>query len=107
MQGRKQKILKDSYRQKARSETCRYDGAHTYVGMTENTLMEVHLLKRILSQSNLELAYRQVKRNGGSYGVDKMDTEALLPYLLVHKESLAASLYSGTYRPNPVRRERY
>jgi hypothetical protein len=44
-----------------------------------------------------------VKRYRGTYGVDKMDTDALLPYLLEHKESLAASLYSGTYRPNPVR----
>jgi retron-type reverse transcriptase len=77
--------------------------------MTENNLMEVDfteekLLERILSGSNLNQAYKKVKRNGGASGVDKMETEALLPYLLAHKETLIASLYSGTYRPNPVRR---
>ena len=35
----------------------------------------------LLSSSNLNLAYKQVRANGGSGGVDKMETEDLRPYL--------------------------
>jgi group II intron reverse transcriptase/maturase len=58
----------------------------------------------ILSPSNLNFAYKQVKRNKGSGGIDKMEVEELLPYLLRHKEELIESIYMGKYHPNPVRR---
>ena len=109
MQGRKQKISQDSSRQNDRTASDSYDGAQTYIGMTDNCLMEVQfskekLLEQILSPDNLNRAYKQVVSNKGSSGIDKMPTTALLPWLLVHKEELLSSLYEGTYRPNPVRR---
>ena len=71
--------------------------------------MEVHfteenLLEYIFSPSNLNKAYKQVFSNGGSGGVDKMETDELLPYLQVHKDELLTSIFQGSYRPNPVRR---
>lgn len=33
-----------------------------------------------------------------------MNTEELLPYLLLHKDELISSLMNGSYLPNPVRR---
>ena len=86
-------------------------GMQTFMGITENRLTAFQhdqggLLEYILSPSNLNLAYKQVKSNKGSGGIDKMEVDELLPYLLLHKDSLIASLYSGKYHPNPVRRER-
>lgn len=84
-------------------------GMQTFMGITENRLTAFQhdqggLLEYILSPSNLNLAYKQVKSNKGSGGIDKMEVDELLPYLLVHKDALIASLYSGKYHPNPVRR---
>jgi len=38
------------------------------------------LLERVLSKDNLNLAYKRVKANKGSPGVDGMTVEELLPY---------------------------
>ena len=77
--------------------------------MTENNLKAVqfergNLLEFILSPENLNRAYLQVKRNHGSCGVNGLSTGQLGDYLKVHKDELIASLKTGRYRPNPVRR---
>ena len=84
-------------------------GVQTYLGITENNLTEVTgesygLLEQILSPSNLNTAYLQVKRNKGAGGVDKIEIEELKDYLVLHKEGLVKSLYEGNYHPHPVRR---
>ena len=111
MKGRMQKIsaVNDSCPQKNRTESEGYVGVQTFIGITENNLTEVHftkddLLERILSPANLNKAYKQVLSNGGSGGVDKMETEELLPFLKLHKDKLVTSLMAGNYHPNPVRR---
>jgi group II intron reverse transcriptase/maturase len=81
----------------------------TFIGITENHLVEVQftrddLLERIVSPANMNRACKQVVSNGGSGGVDKMETEDLLPYLKLHKDELINSLLDGSYRPHPVRR---
>jgi RNA-directed DNA polymerase len=63
-----------------------------------------NLLELIVLPKNLNNAYLQVKRNGGAGGIDRMDVEALLPYLQAHRDELIASIKDGSYRPNPVRR---
>jgi group II intron reverse transcriptase/maturase len=109
MQGRKQNISQDNSRQKDRTASEGYDGVQTYIGINENRFTEVpfteeKLLEHILSPANLNRAYRQVVSNKGSSGIDGMSTNELLGWLHIHKEELLTSLYSGTYRPNPVRR---
>ena len=99
----------DNCRQKDRTESESYAGVQTFIGITENHLVEVQftkdaLLERVVSPANLNRAYKQVVSNGGSGGVDKMETEDLLPYLKLHKDELVNSLLDGSYRPNPVRR---
>lgn len=79
------------------------------MGITENNLTDNNqlgygLLEFILSPSNLNVAYQQVKRNRGVAGVDKMEVESLKDYLVEHKEELITSILRGKYRPNPVRR---
>lgn len=62
------------------------------------------LLERILHRDNLNLAYKRVKKNGGSHGIDGMEVDELLPYLREHGEAIRQAILQGEYRPRPVRR---
>jgi group II intron reverse transcriptase/maturase len=109
MKERMQKISKDTYPGKDRAEPEGYPGGQTFMRITENNLTsnnqsEYGMLEFILSPSNLNAAYKQVKRNKGAAGIDKMETDALKDYLATHREELAASIRKGNYGPNPVRR---
>lgn len=78
--------------------------------ITENNLTSNNhqsgngLLEQILSPSNLNAAYKQVRRNKGSGGVDRMDVGSLKDYLVRRKDELITSIERGKYCPNPVRR---
>jgi RNA-directed DNA polymerase len=63
-----------------------------------------NLLEKVLDKDNLNLAYKRVKKNDGSQGVDGMKVNELLPYLKQHGTSLRQSLLEGKYQPHPVRR---
>lgn len=82
MKERMQKIVSQNTNcpQKDSSENDSYVRVQTFMGMTENNLVEVSfakedLLERILSPSNLNTAYKRVVHNGGSGGVDDLVTE--------------------------------
>ncbi len=62
------------------------------------------MLEQILSPTNMNRAYKKVKSNNGSGGIDKMEVESLRDYLVANKDKLIQSILGGTYRPNPVRR---
>ena len=62
------------------------------------------LLEKVIDRNNLNLAYKRVKRNGGSHGVDGMKVDELLPYLKQHGDRIKHDLLEGKYRPQPVRR---
>ncbi len=110
MKEREQKNpLKGTCPQKNRTESEGYAGGQTYIGITENNITNTHpsgygLLEFVVSPSNLNAAYRQVKRNKGAGGVDKMEVESLKDYLVGHKEELITAIQKGKYCPNPVRR---
>lgn len=110
MNGRTQKNSKEeTCPQKNRTVSEGYVGGQTFLWITENNLTDTNqlgdgLLEMIVSPSNLNRAYQQVKRNKGSGGVDKMEVESLKDYLVIHKDELITSILQGNYRPNPVRR---
>jgi group II intron reverse transcriptase/maturase len=109
MKGRKQKISKDTCLQNSRAEPEGYAGGQTFIWITENNLTntdkpEYGLLEQILSPSNLNLAFKRVRSNKGSGGIDKMEVESLKDYLVNNKDQLIQSILDGRYRPNPVRR---
>jgi group II intron reverse transcriptase/maturase len=62
------------------------------------------LLEKVIDRNNLNLAYKRIKRNGGSHGVDGMKVEELLPYLQQHGDQIRKDLLGSKYRPQPVRR---
>jgi len=109
MKGRMQKISHDNSQGKDRSETESTLGVQTYMGITENNFTTIEqadygLLEMILSPTNLNKAYKQVKSNQGSCGVDGLGVDDLLDYLRNHKDELLQSIIRGKYKPNPVRR---
>ena len=62
------------------------------------------MLEKIVSRDNLNLAYKKVKSNQGSPGIDGMTVEELLPFLRQQGEVLRQRILVGEYQPQPVRR---
>jgi len=65
--------------------------------------LTANLMERIASASNLQRAYRQVRANGGSAGVDGMKVGELGDWFSSNLESVRESLLNGSYKPSPVR----
>lgn len=84
-------------------------GAHSISSMCQNKENDGNeytgrLLEKILDRNNLNLAYKRVKENKGSHGVDEMTVDELLPFLKQNGAQIKQSILEGTYRPSPVRR---
>ncbi len=60
-------------------------------------------MERICERKNLNRAYKRVKANRGSPGVDGMTVGELGAWLAAHKEELVANLLDGSYRSRVVR----
>jgi group II intron reverse transcriptase/maturase len=62
------------------------------------------LLDAALTRENLQRAWKRVKANRGSAGVDGLDIEQTAEYLKSAWPDIREQLLRGTYRPRPVRR---
>lgn len=60
-------------------------------------------MDKICCRANLNQAYKRVKANKGSPGIDGMNIEQLGPWIRAHKEELIGSMLDGTYQPQPVK----
>lgn len=73
--------------------------------MRQRKKRKVHsLIDKVYSRKNLELAWKKVKQNHGSAGIDEVTIskfEERKPYYL---ELLHQKLRDGSYRPKPVKR---
>lgn len=99
----------EGHLQRVPAEQREYAEASVCSRIAENTniitdLQMTGLLEEILQNDNLNKAYKKVKSNKGSGGVDGMDVEELLMYLQKHGRRLNQQILDGKYRPNPVRR---
>ena len=102
-------LPKEGHPWKVSAEQRGYVEACTCKRITENTdiianLQMTGLMEQILHRDNLNRAYKRVKSNKGSGGVDEMRVEDLLPYLREHGQELNQQIMDGRYHPNPVRR---
>ena len=103
MKGGKQKIFDPSKTcpQKDRTASEGYVEGQAFMWITENNLttndyrLGNGLLEHILSPTNLNAAFKQVKRNKGAGGVDKMEVESLKGYLVTNKDMLIKSIQMG------------
>ena len=62
------------------------------------------LLAQVLAKANMEAAWKRVKSNRGSAGVDGLSIAETAASLRVHWPRIRESLLDGSYRPCPVRR---
>jgi len=62
-------------------------------------------MEHVVERSNVTAAWKRVKQNKGSPGIDGMTVEELPTYLAQHWEALRAQLLDGTYQPKPVRKQ--
>ena len=62
------------------------------------------IVEEVCQQENLKAAWKQVKANKGSPGIDGMTVNELPGYLRKHWPEIRAELLIGTYRPKPVKR---
>jgi hypothetical protein len=69
---------------------------------TEGTGSE--LVRAALTKENLQRAWKRVKANKGSAGVDGLDITQTAALLATRWSSIRDQLLRGTYRPRPVRR---
>lgn len=63
------------------------------------------LMELVVARGNVKAALRRVKENRGSAGMDGMTVGELGGYLTAHWESIREQLLSGSYQPQPVRRQ--
>jgi len=61
------------------------------------------LMEKICESKNLNLAYKRVKANKGSPGIDGMTVNDMREFIALHKTKLLESLLTGKYKPQPVR----
>ena len=62
------------------------------------------LMEEVCNRENLVRAWKRVRQNKGSPGVDGMTIEAAKDYLREHWPSIRSQLLEGTYQPQPVKR---
>ena len=99
----------EDYLQMVSAEQKEYAEVFDYSKITEKSGVITdywtnNLLDLILRKENLNKAYKQVKSNKGSGGIDGMQVDELLPYLRENQETLIQEIRNGRYKPNPVRR---
>ena len=64
----------------------------------------MRLIDEILSDSNIDRAILQVKRNKGVSGVDKMTVDELDEYFYKHRREIRYSILNKKYKPQAVKR---
>jgi RNA-directed DNA polymerase len=80
-----------------------HEAQQTLTAWEEQRALTVNLMEQVCEPNNLIRAYRRVRRNKGTPGVDGMSVQALADWLREHHATLTASLRDGSYRPKPVR----
>jgi group II intron reverse transcriptase/maturase len=66
---------------------------------------DTRLMERVVERSNVIVALKRVQKNKGSPGIDGMTVEALRLHLRETWPVLREQLLTGTYRPQPVKRQ--
>ena len=99
----------EDYLQMVSAEQKEYAEVFDYSKITEKSGVITdywtdNLLDLILRKENLNKAYKQIKANKGSGGIDGMQVDELLPYLRENQETLIQKIRDGRYKPTPVRR---
>jgi len=67
----------------------------------ESPALTERLMEEVCNRENLENAWKRVRSNKGSPGVDGMTIDVAKGYLREHWPNIRAQLLEGTYNTNP------
>src|SRR6266403_1694430 len=83
-----------------------YQGAEPLVAKPapQSPALTEHLMEEVCDRENLVRAWKRVRRNKGSPGVDGMTIDDARDYLREHWPGIRSQLLAGTYQPQPVKR---
>lgn len=103
------RLRREGSAQNVHAEHGEYAGAYNPARIPETDSTNADesrkgLLEKIVSRDNMNEAFKRVKANQGSHGIDGMGVDELLQYLRENGETIKQAILDGTYRPNPVRR---
>jgi RNA-directed DNA polymerase len=70
----------------------------------ESLAPEEQWMEKVCQRENLWQAFKRVKGNGGSPGIDGITVDDFADYLKQHWITIREQLLGGTYQPQPVRR---
>ena len=70
----------------------------------ESPAAEEPLMEEVCDRKNLEIAWKRVRGNKGSPGVDGLTIDQTADYLREHWPTIREQLLEGTYTPQPVKR---
>ena len=112
MSGKRQKTqytqLRLAFAEESRGEPSGTDGQGTEPLMAKRTpespAGKERLMEEVCERKNLEIAWKHVRKNKGSPGVDGMTIDETLDYLKEHWSTIREQLLEGTYSPQPVKR---
>jgi RNA-directed DNA polymerase len=109
MSGKRQKNqLQLAFEAESRSEAPRIanEGTETLKANCdpESPAITERLMEEVLERENLKEAWKRVKANQGSAGVDGISVQQLPRHLIKHWPTIREQLLNGTYKPQPVRR---
>src|SRR5256714_4299350 len=81
-------------------------GAEPFVAKLapESPALTEQLMEEVCDRGNLVKAWKRVRQNKGSPGVDGMTIDDTKDYLREHWPSIRSQLLKGTYQPRPVKR---
>ena len=83
-----------------------YEGTEPFAAKPapESPAFAERIMEEVCDRENLERAWKRVRRNKGSPGVDGMTIDDARAYLREHWPSIRSQLLDGTYKPQPVKR---
>jgi RNA-directed DNA polymerase len=84
--------------------TVNPNGGVVYKRAVEVPFSKSHLLERILSAENIRRAWKQVRANKGSPGIDGVTVEQFPDIFRELWPQIRLNLFEGTYAPSPVLR---
>ena len=64
----------------------------------------MELMEEILSEENLQMAFKKVKQNKGAPGIDKMSVQEVEQWFEQYQEEIISKIMNKQYRPMPVKR---
>jgi RNA-directed DNA polymerase len=109
MNGKRQKnqlVLAFPAESRSEAPTAAAKGTETFVakGESESPAITERLMEEVCERNNCWQAWRRVKANKGSPGLDGMTIARFPQYLKHHWPAIREQLLNGRYQPQPVRR---